>query len=163
MRVSSGKALAALGLFAVSQCIFAAEGASTAHGHSVEELAKAVQNPIANLISVPFQNNTTYEFGPQEKTQNVLNIQPVVPLSLNDDWNFITRTIIPIVSQPELFPGQDMENMESFAASGAPPPRSQNRSGVTTVCGTFATWGSVNQGIGYFRFGAHSCRFVYIG
>ena len=75
-----------------------------------EDLARAVQNPIADLISVPFQNNTNFDFGPRERTQNVLNIQPVVPVSLTDDWTMITRTIIPIVSQPSLRPGQDREN-----------------------------------------------------
>ena len=74
------------------------------------EMARAVQNPVASLISVPFQNNTNFNFGPQEKTQNVLNIQPVWPFTLNDDWNLITRTIVPVISQPELVPGQDREN-----------------------------------------------------
>ena len=74
------------------------------------DLARAVQNPVANLISVPFQNNTNFDFGPRERTQNVLNIQPVIPVSLTDDWLLITRTIIPIVSQPSLFPGQDRKN-----------------------------------------------------
>ncbi len=41
------------------------------------ELARAVQNPIADLISLPLQNNTNFDFGPRERTQNVLNIQPV--------------------------------------------------------------------------------------
>ena len=76
----------------------------------VADLARAVQNPVADLISVPFQNNTNFDFGPRERTQNVLNIQPVVPFSLNDDWLMITRAIIPIVSQPSLFPGQDRKN-----------------------------------------------------
>ena len=49
------------------------------------DLARAVQNPIADLISVPFQNNTNFDFGPREKTQNVMNIQPVVPFDLNDE------------------------------------------------------------------------------
>ncbi len=71
------------------------------------ELARAVQNPIADLISLPFQNNTNFDFGPREKTQNVLNIQPVIPISLSEDWLVITRTIVPIVSQPSLSPGQD--------------------------------------------------------
>ena len=75
-----------------------------------DEMARAVQNPVASLISVPFQNNTNFNFGPQEKTQNVLNIQPVWPFTLNDDWNLITRTIVPVISQPELVPGQDREN-----------------------------------------------------
>jgi hypothetical protein len=71
------------------------------------ELARAVQNPVASMISVPFQNNTNFNFGPLEKTQNVLNIQPVIPFALNEDWNLITRTILPVVSQPAFTPMQD--------------------------------------------------------
>jgi hypothetical protein len=70
-----------------------------------EELAKAAQNPIASMISLPFQNNTNFEVGPKEKTQNVLNIQPVWPFSLNEEWNLITRTIVPVISQPDSIPG----------------------------------------------------------
>ena len=55
------------------------------------ELARAAQNPVASMISVHFQSNTNFNFGPQEKTQNVLNIQPVLPFALNEDWNLITR------------------------------------------------------------------------
>jgi hypothetical protein len=73
------------------------------------ELAKAAQNPVANLISIPFQNNTNFDYGPDDKTQNTLNIQPVIPFELNDDWNLITRTILPIVSNPSLVPGGDRE------------------------------------------------------
>jgi hypothetical protein len=75
-----------------------------------EELARASQNPVASLISLPFQNNTNFEFGPEEKTQNVLNVQPVIPFEVSENWNLITRTIVPIVSQPGLEPGQDREN-----------------------------------------------------
>jgi len=74
------------------------------------ELARAAQNPLAAMISLPFQNNTNFNFGPMEKTQNVMNIQPVVPFRLNDNWNVITRTIMPIVSQPAFIPGQDRTN-----------------------------------------------------
>ena len=66
-----------------------------------EELAKQSQNPVANLISVPFQSNTNFNSGPFGRTQEVFNIQPVVPLSLNADWNIISRTIIPLISQPD--------------------------------------------------------------
>ena len=52
-------------------------------GQSMEDLAKATQNPIADMISVPFQNNTAFNVGPEEKTLNVLNIQPVIPFELN--------------------------------------------------------------------------------
>ena len=54
------------------------------------ELAKATQNPIANLISVPFQNNTDFDIGHQDKVRNILNIQPVIPFRLNESWNLIT-------------------------------------------------------------------------
>ena len=75
---------------------------SFAEGQSTEELAKAAQNPVANMISLPFQNNTNLNIGPNEQTQNVLNIQPVWPFEINDDWNFITRTIVPVISQPSI-------------------------------------------------------------
>jgi hypothetical protein len=69
-------------------------------------LAKAVQNPIASLVSVPFQWNINLETGPQEKTQHVLNIQPVLPFELSENLNLITRTIIPLSSQPAFGQGQ---------------------------------------------------------
>ena len=77
---------------------------------SEEELAKLAQNPVANLVSVPFQNNANLNFGPQKKNQNVLNIQPVIPFELSKDWNLITRTIVPVISQPALFPGDERTN-----------------------------------------------------
>lgn len=73
-------------------------------GGGTEALAKAAQNPIASMISVPFQNNMNFGAGTKEKMQDILNIQPVVPITLNEDWNLITRTILPIVWQPELAP-----------------------------------------------------------
>lgn len=72
---------------------------------SAEELAKLAQNPVGNLISVPFQNNTNLNYGPDGGTQNTLNIQPVIPISVNKDWNIITRTILPVVSMPSMGPG----------------------------------------------------------
>ncbi|MBD8489027.1 transporter [Echinicola sp. CAU 1574] len=63
------------------------------------ELAKKLANPIASLISVPFQNNTDYGIGNNNGTKNTLNIQPVIPISINDDWNMITRAIVPVVTQ----------------------------------------------------------------
>jgi len=72
---------------------------------SAEELAKISQNPVGNLISVPFQNNTNLNFGPEKGTQDVLNIQPVVPIEISDDWNIITRTILPVIWQPAMGPG----------------------------------------------------------
>src|ERR1700690_2435165 len=71
---------------------------------SAEELAKLAQNPVGNLISVPFQNNTNLNFGPEKGNQNILNIQPVIPIEVDKDWNIITRTIIPLIWMPSLGP-----------------------------------------------------------
>jgi hypothetical protein len=64
------------------------------------DLAKATQNPVASLISVPFQNNSNFAVGPYNRTQDVLNVQPVIPIRLNEKWMMISRTIQPIVWQP---------------------------------------------------------------
>ncbi len=71
-------------------------------GPSTSDLAKAAQNPIADMISVPFQNNFNFRVGPHDQLQNILNIQPVIPVTLNQDWNLITRWITPVISQPPL-------------------------------------------------------------
>jgi hypothetical protein len=64
------------------------------------DLAKQIQNPIASLISLPFQNNTDFGIGSFDGTRNTLNIQPVVPFALGSKTNLVTRTIIPVISQP---------------------------------------------------------------
>jgi hypothetical protein len=63
-------------------------------------LAKAAQNPIADLISFPLQNNTAFGIGPYERVQNELLIEPVIPLHITKDLNLITRTIWPQIVQP---------------------------------------------------------------
>jgi len=68
-------------------------------------LAKQSQNPIANLISVPFQNNTNFNVGTLGNDQNILNIQPVIPFKLNENWNLITRWIMPVIYQRPRVPG----------------------------------------------------------
>ena len=73
------------------------------------DLARAAQNPVASMISLPLQNNTSFGVGPGDDVQNVLNIQPVIPISVSKNWNLITRTIAPVIYQPELVPGSDSE------------------------------------------------------
>ncbi|HBP87832.1 MAG TPA: neuromedin U [Nitrospiraceae bacterium] len=77
-------------------------GAHTYAEQNAEELAKKTQNPVADLISVPFQNNLNFGLGPHNRVQNILNIQPVVPFNLTENLNLITRTIAPIIRQPDL-------------------------------------------------------------
>lgn len=71
------------------------------------DLAKQAQNPIASLISLPFQNNTNFDVRPDERTQNILNVQPVWPVTINENWNLITRTILPVISQPLIGGGRE--------------------------------------------------------
>lgn len=80
-------------------------GENSTNPYAEEGLAKQVQNPIASLISVPFQNNFNFGVGPNNVTQYVLNFQPVIPVSLNENWNLITRTILPTINQPSPAPG----------------------------------------------------------
>jgi hypothetical protein len=85
----------------------AAEPQTATQQTSEEELVKQTQNPVADLISVPLQNNFNFGTGSKNRTVYVGNIQPVIPIKLGDDWNLITRTIMPIINQPSLFPGMD--------------------------------------------------------
>src|SRR6266536_3110692 len=73
------------------------------------KLAKELANPISSLISVPFQANEDFGFGPSHNGYKfTLNIQPVVPISISRNWNVIVRTILPIVSQHDLFYVQNL-------------------------------------------------------
>jgi hypothetical protein len=72
---------------------------------SKADLAKKTQNPISDLISLPIQNNTGFNYGYDNDVQNVTNIQPVYPVSLNENWNLINRAILPVIYQPAPVPG----------------------------------------------------------
>ena len=78
--------------------------ASSDDQEDASALAKKLQNPIGNLISVPFQSNTNFSVGPNKGTQEILNIQPVIPFHIGDNWNIITRTILPLIWQPSYQP-----------------------------------------------------------
>jgi hypothetical protein len=67
---------------------------------NTDALRKAAQNPVASLISVPLQENWNFNIGPSERIQNVLNVQPVIPVSFGKDWNLIIRWIAPVIFQP---------------------------------------------------------------
>lgn len=69
------------------------------------DLATQLANPVASLISVPLQNNLDFGIGPNDATRFTLNVQPVVPFALNEDWSLITRTILPVINAESPAPG----------------------------------------------------------
>jgi hypothetical protein len=86
-----------------------------ASAQSADELAKKLSNPVASLISVPFQLNYNSGFGDGDASQTYLNIQPVIPISLGENWNLISRTVLPVVSQDGFLP--DGESQLGFGTT----------------------------------------------
>lgn len=77
-------------------------GIAVSAGAQDADLAKQLSNPVASLVSVPFQFNYDLGFGPDDGQRATLNIQPVIPITLNEDWNLISRTILPIIWQNDI-------------------------------------------------------------
>jgi len=83
-----------------------AEDAAAKPAEDSAELAKKLSNPVASLISVPLQSNVDFKIGPDDDGWRYqLNVQPVIPISIGEDWNVISRTIMPLVYQNDIFPG----------------------------------------------------------
>jgi hypothetical protein len=89
--------------------LISALGPAVLHAWAQEssEIAKQAQNPIANLISVPFENDFNPQTGINKQDSYILEMKPVVPFRLSNDWTLITRTIIPVIQAPELAPDVD--------------------------------------------------------
>jgi hypothetical protein len=98
----------ALTLFGMLAAPLAAENAApSGQAAQADDLAQQLANPVASLISVPFQSNFDFGIGPSDATRYTLNIQPVIPFELNEHWNLITRTIVPVIDAESPAPGID--------------------------------------------------------
>ncbi len=91
-------------LLATAPAAWAQGGANNGSDESAD-LAKKLSNPVSDLVSVPFQFNWAQGVGPDNDSRFLLNIQPVMPFRLNQDWNLISRVIVPVLGQPALTPG----------------------------------------------------------
>lgn len=90
------------------------------------ELAKELQNPVANLITAPIQNNWDFGIGPADAVRYTANIQPVIPFSLSEDWLVVTRTILPVI-YAELPGKKEVHGVLEVNAAGVAPGASAVR------------------------------------
>jgi hypothetical protein len=96
------------------------------------DLAKQLNNPVSSLISVPFQLNYDQKMGPaREGERFLLNVQPVIPIKLNNEWNLISRTIMPIVYQDDVVPGTDQFGLGDITQSLFFSPAKPTAGGLT--------------------------------
>jgi hypothetical protein len=119
MRKNRGRVLAGILLLATSVVAHAESGDA--------DLAQKLANPLANLISLPIQMNIDRDLGPgNDGTKVATNVQPVIPFDFSDGWSVISRTIVPIVYQEDVFPGAGSQfglgdvNLSLFFSPKAP-------------------------------------------
>jgi hypothetical protein len=103
-----------------------AQESASAGGESMASIAKKLNNPVASLISVPFQNNFDIGGGPNDDGyQYRMNFQPVIPIKLNEDWEVISRTIIPFVDQQDRIGTTSQTGLADTAATFFFSPKNQ--------------------------------------
>jgi hypothetical protein len=106
------------------------QAAPTDDQAAAAELAKKLSNPVAALISVPLQNNFDFGAGPAgDGFQYKLNVQPVIPISLNENWNLISRTILPYVYQENIFGTSSQSGLSDTVQSLFFSPKAPTSSG----------------------------------
>lgn len=86
----------------------AAPGAGALAGLSATDIAKQLQSPIGDLTFIPLQNNTNFGAGPHRGTQNILNVEPIIPIPINEDWSLVTRTVLPLTWPPSSQPARSV-------------------------------------------------------
>ncbi len=115
-----------------------AQGPQSSQAARSEQLAKELNNPIANLVSIPFQLNWENHVGIHDDLRFVLNVQPVVPFTLSKNWNLVGRFVVPYVSQPAgLAPGSQAVSGtgDIIASAFISPKRSRVVWGIGPVLG----------------------------
>ena len=125
----------------------AAGSTATSTAPSADELAKQLSNPIASLISVPFQYNYSRTYG-DDGYKNLLNIQPVIPVSISEDWNLISRTIVPVIQQRHVQPGRTQFGLGDTTQSFWFSPKAPTSGGLIWGVGVAGLLPTGTDGIG---------------
>ena len=119
------------------------------------ELAKKLSNPVASLISVPIQNNWDFGIGPANAMRYTANIQPVIPFSISDGWNLVTRTIVPVIyAESPVKGGSDKSGLGDIVQSFFFSPKAPV-GGWILAAGPVALWPTAtDRALGFGKWGA---------
>jgi len=136
-------------------CALAGTSAVGQEADQGAELAKKLQNPVAALISVPFQNNFEWGSGPHsDGFKYTLNFQPVIPISISEDWNLISRTIVPVIHQDDVVPNSTQGGMGDILQSAFFSPKAPGPGGIIWGAGpVFLLPTTTTRGLGAEKFG----------
>lgn len=136
-------------------CLVIILAASPLWAQDEAELAKELANPVADLISVPLQNNWDFGIGPEKAMRYTLNIQPVIPFHLSSDWNLIVRTIMPVIHAEAPVKGLDDKTglgdiLQSFFFS----PKKPTSGGIVWGAGPVILYPSGTDGLSAHKWAA---------
>ena len=132
-----------------------AQDAATDDKAAAAELAKKLSNPVASLISVPIQNNWDFGIGSANAMRYTANIQPVIPFSLSEDWNLITRTIVPVIyAESPVKGGTDQSGLGDIVQSFWVSPKAPTGSGWIWGAGAVMLYPSGTDGLSGQHWGA---------
>jgi hypothetical protein len=147
--------LASVSALAFSTTTALAQDAATDEKAAAAELAKKLSNPVASLISVPIQNNWDFGIGSANAMRYTANVQPVIPFSLSEDWNLITRTIVPVVyAESPVVGGADKSGLGDIVQSFWASPKAPTDSGWIWGAGAVMLYPSGTDGLSAHNWGA---------
>ena len=120
---------------------------------SADELAKKLSNPVSSLISVPFQYNYNECVGPNDRSQSYVNIQPVIPISIGENWNLISRTILPVIRLDDVVPGETVNGIGNITQSFFFSPKNPTKGGLIWGVGPVIEIPIASDGLGKDQWG----------
>jgi len=146
--------LAVVAALASTAALFA-QDAATDDKAQAAELAKKLANPVASLISVPIQNNWDFGIGPANAMRYTANIQPVIPFSLGDDWNLITRTIVPVIyAESPVAGGSDKSGLGDIVQSFFFSPKAPVDGWIVAAGPVMLYPSATDRALGFDKWGA---------